>query len=86
MNVFEQIDCRSFIYGMRLIECPYITKQIQRRIHRKKRINKKWLKRYGYKDVPDYNNIAVANGCIFAQPKTIKLIIESVKAYDRKTV
>lgn len=27
-------------------------KHVQARTHRKKRINKKWLKRYGYKSIP----------------------------------
>jgi hypothetical protein len=69
--------------GYRLIETTYITKKVQARTHRKKRINKKWLKRYEYKDVPDYNKIVVTNGCIFAQQKTIKRIIEGGKKYDR---
>ena len=69
--------------GYRLIETTAITKKTQARAHKKKRINKKWAKRYGYKDVPDYNNIVVMNGCIFAQPKTIQRIIESVKENDR---
>lgn len=33
-----------------------LTKPIQRRIHKKKRINKKWLKKYGYKLLVDYKD------------------------------
>lgn len=55
--------------GLRLIETTAITKQVQRRTHRKRRINKKWLKRYGYKAVLDDGNIVIGFGCIFATPK-----------------
>lgn len=33
-----------------------LTKLIQRRRHKKKRINKKWLKKYGYKLLVDYKD------------------------------
>ena len=33
-----------------------LTKPIQRRTHKKKRINKKWLKKYGYKLLVDYKD------------------------------
>ena len=82
-DILRQIDGNTFICGMKLIETPVITKQVPLRPHRKRRINKKWMKRYGIKEVPDYQNIVIANGCVFAQPKTIKKIIESVKNYDK---
>lgn len=31
-----------------------VTKPVQRRKHKKKRINKKWLKKYGYKTLVDF--------------------------------
>ena len=34
----------SFLYGMPIC---FVSEKRQRRIHRKKRINKKWLKKYG---------------------------------------
>ena len=34
----------------------FLTKPIQRRKHKKKRINKKWLKKYGYKLLVDYKD------------------------------
>lgn len=34
----------------------FLTKLIQRRKHKKKRINKKWLKKYGYKLSVDYKD------------------------------
>ena len=64
----------TFYDGYQLIETTAITKQIQCRTHRKRRINKKWLKRYGYKTVEDDGNIIIWNGCILATPKTIRKI------------
>lgn len=66
------------IYGYRLIPTNVITKQVPIRPHKKKRINKKWLKRYGTKTVPDYGKIVVFDHYIFAQPETIKRIEESL--------
>lgn len=39
--------------GMSVFITNMITKDVQARKHRKKRINKKWLKRCGHKIVPD---------------------------------
>lgn len=33
-----------------------VTKPVQRRKHKKKRINKKWLKKYGYKILVDFRD------------------------------
>ena len=38
--------------GYKILITEHITKDVQRRTHKKKRINKKWLKRYGV--VPVY--------------------------------
>lgn len=65
--------------GFRLIETTALTKEVQRRTHRKRRINKKWLKRYGYKTILDNGTIAVIGNCIYATPKTVKKIIEQMK-------
>lgn len=69
----------AYFNGYRLVETAAITKQVQRRTHRKRRVNKKWLKRYGYKTVPDDAKIILYDGCIFATPKTIKKIISTMK-------
>ena len=66
--------------GFKLIETDVITKEVQVRKHKKKRINKKWAKRYGFKKIPDYERIVVANGCIFAQPRVIERIISEVNS------
>ena len=45
-NIF---DCPNLICGMQVIIVP--EKKVQRKTHKKKRINKKWAKRYGYKHI-----------------------------------
>lgn len=53
------------LYGMRIITTDRITKDVQARTHRKKRINKKWLKRYGMKTIRDDTRAYMANGTVF---------------------
>lgn len=55
----------GYLNGMRVFTTNMITKDVQARKHRKKRINKKWLKRYGYKAVPDDTKIYATNEAIF---------------------
>ena len=47
----------SYLYGMQIIIDNRITKEVRSRKHKKRRIDKKWLKKYGYKHVPDNNKI-----------------------------
>lgn len=45
----------GLLYGLPLIASDKMVIRTQKRKHRKYRINKKWLKRYGYTEVPDLN-------------------------------
>ena len=69
----------AYYNGFRLIETTAITKQVQRRTHRKRRINKKWAKRYGHKTVLDDGRIIQFGDCILATPNAIKKIIAATK-------
>lgn len=69
----------TYYMGFRLIETTSITKEVQRRTHHRRRINKKWLKRYGYKTVLDDGRIIQYGDCILATPKTVKKIITVIK-------
>ena len=42
-----------------------ITKTVQARTHKKKRINKKWLKQYGYKEVQNENKTYMIDGKLY---------------------
>ena len=70
---------QTYYMGFRLIETIAITKEVQRRTHRKRRINKKWLKRYGYKTVLDDGRIIQYGDCIYATPNTVKKIVAVMK-------
>ena len=55
----------EYLNGKRVLITNMITKDVQARKHRKKRINKKWLKRYGHKAVPDDTKVYMTNDAIF---------------------
>lgn len=55
--------------GYKILITEYITRDVQRRTHKKKRINKKWLKRYGMKIVPDNTKILLVNNTLMMTRK-----------------
>lgn len=61
-----QID---YYCGMQIIITDAITKKVRRRTHKKKRIDKKWLKRYGYKEVQDHSKIYQSGNYLFMSQK-----------------
>ena len=71
--------------GYEILITEYITKDVQRRTHKKKRINKKWLKRYGMKIVPDNTKILLVNNTLMMTGKCYeklrKLLLESIREY-----
>lgn len=77
-------DTGQFIAGLRLIETTAITKSVQRRTHRKRRINKKWQKRYGYKEVVDDSKAIVTCGCVYASPKLAAKMITELNERSEK--
>jgi hypothetical protein len=69
----------EYYNGYHLIETTAITKVVQRRTHRRRRINKKWAKRYGYHEVLDNSKIIISGDCIYGTPKMVrKIIVESL--------
>lgn len=64
--------------GHNLHSTTAITKLVPRRTHRKRRINKKWLKRYGYKSVPDDSKIIIFGNEIYATPKMCERLIAEI--------
>ena len=55
--------------GYKILITEYITKDVQRRTHKKKRINKKWLKKYGMKIIPDNTKILLVNNTLMMTGK-----------------
>ena len=72
----------AVLCGMQLIEHPWPKKQA--RTHRKKRINKKWLKRYGYivDTSVDTGNAFVFQGrAVIVYPHTFARITAAVRNF-----
>ena len=61
--------------GYPLIAVPSMADEVQARRHKKKRINKKWRKRYGMRQVP-WKKFFFAGGKIYGHPAMIDLLIE----------
>lgn len=59
--------------GYPLIENSYMADKVQVRTHKKKRINKKWKKRYGTKEVP-WKNLVIFDNKIYGHPQMIERI------------
>lgn len=59
--------------GIEIIENPHMVDKIRVRRHKKKRIDKKWLKRYGYRYVPQKQFLMMKETTgrikVFAHPK-----------------
>ena len=51
--------------GVPIIITNAITKTVQARTHKKKRINKKWLKRYDYKEIQNENKTYMIDGKLY---------------------
>ncbi len=58
---------------MKFVENPNLLDRVQVRRHKKKRINKKWMKIYGFKGIPS-KKIIVFGGNVFGHPQLLKLI------------
>lgn len=69
-------------FGMEIIITELITKDIQKRKHKKRRINKKWLKRYGYKCVPDNDKMIVFNNKLFMTKGAYEKVKKGIKSID----
>lgn len=71
------------IFGYPVIATDYMRENVQARKHKKKRINKKWKKRYGMISVPS-KDIVVVDGKIYLHPKTLAKINERMRYEDGK--
>ena len=55
--------------GVPIIITNAITKTVQARTHKKKRINKKWLKRYGYKEIQNENKTYMIDSKLYMKQR-----------------
>ena len=72
--MFDKYNYNS-IFGYDLIGVSHMADKVQARTHKKKRINKKWRKRYGFKEIP-WNKFYIVDNKIYCHPN----MIEKIKA------
>ena len=67
-------DFGNMFYGYQIIETPFMSDSVQAKKHKKKRVNKKWKKRYGMKEIPKKEFLITNDGKIFGHPKIVNRI------------
>jgi hypothetical protein len=75
-----------YFNGYTIIESEYCVDQVRSRKHKKRRIDKKWLKRYGYKYIPKKEIYVTKDKMIIGHPIVIKKLVESIKEQDNDTM
>lgn len=70
-----------YFSGYQLIQNPYMADKVQARTHKKKRINKKYLKRYGMREMP-WNKFCIVDDKIYAHPVLIQRLINEVEVKE----
>jgi len=61
----------NMLYNLNIIHNVNMVITTQKRKHHKKRINKKWLKKYGYNSKPN-PDVFLTNNSIIGHPETIR--------------
>ena len=75
-----------FFNGMKLIENPMMVKGLaQNRTHKRRRINKKWRKRYGFTAIPDPNVYVMFGDTIVGHPQTLNKLRGEVRKCNLQT-
>ena len=74
----------DYISGIQVVITDSITKNVRKRTHRKKRIDKKWEKRYGYKSVIDDGKCAMFNGTIYMSQKCFEKVKSRLESEEHE--
>lgn len=82
--MFDEYSCHS-IFGYQFIESHHCADWVQARTHKKKRINKKWRKRYGMREVP-WKKYFIVDNKIYAHPKMIETLINEVSKHEMERI
>ena len=80
--MIPQIGCVGIINGYRLIESKAMVDTISKRAktHRQKRIDKQWLKKYGFKvEVIPKKDVFIMDNNIIGHPEAIRIIKEAME-------
>lgn len=75
-----------YLNGYAIIESEHCVDPVRSRKHKKRRIDKKWLKRYGYKYVPKKEIYITTDRMIIGHPILIRKIIEKIKEENNDTM
>jgi hypothetical protein len=59
------MELENILNGTEILIDNRITKTVRSRKHKKKRIDKKWEKKYGYKEVEDDTKVYMFDGKLF---------------------
>ena len=68
----------DYYNGIPIVVTDAITKKVRCRTHRKKRIDKKWMQRYGYKYATDNSKTLLVNGTLYMSQKLHDILKEEL--------
>lgn len=67
--------------GRRIVVTDSCCERVPARHHKKRRLKKKWIKKYGYKFIP-YNKIVLVDNIFFIHPKYWEKIMPYLRQRD----
>lgn len=70
--------------GLRVIITDKICKQVRAKKHKKRRIDKKWLKKYGFVDVPDNNKMLHIDNSLYMTQRCYDKVVTLLDASTRQ--
>ena len=80
-ETIEKLEDKTLSFGVPKYKIVVTTKKVQNRTHHKKRINKKWAKRYGYtyyETQKDDTMYVTSDSTIYCTQKGFETIIKSI--------
>ena len=76
LDKYFNLDCTS-LFGYQIICVPHMADKVQARTHKKKRINKKWRKRYGMQEIT-WNKFLIEGNRIYCHPKLYYKVLAEI--------
>lgn len=72
------------LFGYKIISDIHMVDMVRVRTHKKKRIDKKWLKRYGWKSVPKKDVLIMNGNTIVAHPSIVSQLYKMIDNQAQK--
>ena len=76
---------KRLLYNMPVVFTDCIVKTVRTRRYKKRRIDKKWLKRYGYKEVPDNDKVVLFQDQIFMTEKCYDRLVRCLCKKEKES-